>query len=69
MRNPNASLSSFAFTMSEEEGTFDSMLDHLLVTAANIFGWAADPSEEEVAFAIKGKQDRDGTANLSASSW
>ena len=34
--------SSFAFTMPEEEGTFDSVSAHLLATAANIFGWAAD---------------------------
>ena len=28
--------------MPEEEGTFDSVSAHLLATAANIFGWAAD---------------------------
>ena len=40
--------------MPEEEGTFDSVSAHLLATAANIFGWAGDPTEEEVASAIKG---------------
>ena len=39
--------------MSDEEGTFDSVSAHLLATAANIFGWAGDPTEEEVASAIK----------------
>ena len=52
MREPKASPSSFAFSMSEEEGIFDSMSAHLLATAANIFGWAGDPTEEEVASAI-----------------
>ena len=28
--------------MPEEEGIFDSVSAHLLATAANIFGWAAD---------------------------
>ena len=37
--------SSFAFTMPEEEGTFDSVSAHLLATAASIFGWAGDPTE------------------------
>ena len=36
--------SSFAFTMPEEEGTFDSVSAHLLATAANIFRWAGDPT-------------------------
>ena len=58
MREPKAipaSPSSFAaFTMPEEEGTFDLVSAHLLATAANIFGWAGDPTEEEVASAIKG---------------
>ena len=40
--------------MSEEEGTFDSVSAHLLATVANNFGWAGDPTEEEVASAIKG---------------
>ena len=35
----------FACTMPEEEGTFDSVSAHLLATAANIFGWAGDPTE------------------------
>ena len=54
MRESKARPSSFAFTMSEEEGTFDSMSAHLLATADNTFGWAGDPAEEEVASAIKG---------------
>ena len=54
MREPKASPSSFAFSMSEEEGTFDPVSAHLLATAANIFGWAGDPTEEEIASAIKG---------------
>ena len=38
--------SSFAFTMPEEEGAFDSVSAHLLATAANIFGWAwAQPNK------------------------
>ena len=37
--------SSFAFTMPEEEGAFDSVSAHLLATAANIFGWAGDPTK------------------------
>ena len=45
MRESKASPSSFAFTMPEEEGTFDSVSAHLLATAANIFGWAGDPTE------------------------
>ena len=40
--------------MPEKEGTFDSVSAHLLATAANIFGWAGDQTEEEVASAIKG---------------
>ena len=45
-------LSSFAFTMLEEEGTFDSVSAHLLATAANIFGWAGDPTEWRADFAV-----------------
>ena len=44
--------SSFAFTMPEEEGTCDSVSAHLLVTAANIFGWAGDPTEQRADFAV-----------------
>ena len=33
------------FTMPEEEGAFDSVSAHLLATAANIFGWAGDPTK------------------------
>ena len=44
--------SSFAFTMPEEEGTFDSVSAHLLATAANIFGWAGDPTEWRADFAV-----------------
>ena len=33
------------FTMPEEEGAFDSVSAHLLATAANIFGWACDPTK------------------------
>ena len=53
MHDPKTSPSSFALTMSEEEGTFDSVSAHLLATAVNIFGWAGDPTEEEVASVIK----------------
>ena len=37
--------SPFAFTMPEEERAFDSVSAHLLATAANIFGWAGDPTK------------------------
>ena len=33
------------FTTPEEEGAFDSVSAHLLATAANIFGWAGDPTK------------------------
>ena len=45
MRESKAPSSSFVFTMPEEEGTFDQVSGHLLATAANIFGWAGDPTE------------------------
>ena len=45
MRDRRQAPSPFAFTMPEEEGTFDSVSAHLLATAANIFGWAGDPTE------------------------
>ena len=40
--------------MSEDEGTFDAVSGRLLATAAEILGRAGDPTEEEVASAIKG---------------
>ena len=59
MREPKARPSSFAFSMSEElDGTFDSVSAHLLAAGANIFGWAGDPSEEEVGSAIKDRLRR-----------
>ena len=55
MRESKASRSLFAtFTMPEKEGTFDWVSAHILATAANTLGWAGDPTEEEVASAIKG---------------
>ena len=68
MREPKASPSSsaaFAMPDWEEEGTFDSVSAHLLATAANIFGWAGDPTEEEVASAIKGGLRHTYRANIS----
>ena len=50
MREPKAGSSSFASTMSKKEGIFDSVSAHLLATAANIFWWAGDPTEEEQHF-------------------
>ena len=49
---------SFAFTRLEDEGTIDSVSARLLATAANILGIAGDPTEEEVASAIKGRLRR-----------
>ena len=40
-------------TMSEEEGTLDSVSAFLFATAANIFGWAGDPTEEEIVSATR----------------
>ena len=40
-------------SVSEKEGTLDSVSAHLFATAANIFGWAGDPTEEEIAFATR----------------
>ena len=55
MRELKASRLSFAFTMSEEEGIrCHCESAHRLATAANILGWAGDPTEEEVASVIKG---------------
>ena len=48
-----------SITMPEEEGTFDSVSAHLLATAANIFGWAADRTKGGLR---RGKCKRDKQA-------